>query len=208
MRSIARFVGRVGTVAVLGLVMATGAGVVWADSKSKGKDHDRDDHDKDCDRDKQEQVVVVNGDDQAIPVRVVGGNTGGGGTPEAAPPFQPFQHPFGLDWPDGEGLVFSNFAVPAGKRLVIEYASLFAYLPDAQTMFVRIFTSAGGAGVVHNLAVQRQEDYGVLKQFGAAHLVKLYADPGTTVQVQAGRLGSTGTANCTVTLSGHFEDVP
>jgi len=60
----------------------------------------------------------------------------------------------------------------------------------------------------HNLAVQKQEDYGVLKQFSAAHLVRIYADPGSTVQVSAGRVPANSIANGTVTLSGHFENVP
>ena len=75
-------------------------------------------------------------------------------------------------------------------------------------MFVRIVTTAGGAGAFHTLAVQNQGDYGVLKQFGAAHVVRIYADPGSTVQVSAGRVPSNNTAACTVTLSGHFENVP
>ena len=92
---------------------------------------------------------------------------------------------------------------------MIEYASLSAYLqPEGQSMFVRIETVSGGAGGFHTLAVQKQEDYGVLKQFAAAHLVRLYADPGSTVKVSVGRVPFNNTANCTLTLSGHFENVP
>jgi len=75
-------------------------------------------------------------------------------------------------------------------------------------MFVRILTAAGGGSAFHTLAVQKQEDYGVLKQFGAAHMVRIYADPGSIVQVSAGRVPFGSTANCTLTLSGHFENVP
>jgi hypothetical protein len=190
MARIASFVGRAGLVGVLGLAMLTGAGSVQANSRPK----ERDRH-KDCD---EKQVLVINEDDEPVPVRVVGRD-----------PFQAFQRPFSLDWPDGEGFATSGYTVPAGRRLVIEYASLFAYLQtEGQTMFVRILTTAGGGSAFHTLAVQKQEDYGVLKQFGAAHVVRIYADPGSTVQVSAGRLPFNGTANGTVTLSGHFENVP
>jgi hypothetical protein len=139
-------------------------------------------------------VAVTN----TVPVRVVGRETP-----------QPFQRQFVLDWPDSEGFVTTSYQVPAGMRLVIEYASLFAFLqPEGQAMFIRILTTVNGNEAFHNLAVQKQEDYGVLKQFGAAHAVRIYADAGSMVQVSAGRVPFTNTANCSLTLSGHFESVP
>ena len=182
-----------------GLAVLVGAGAVLADSKPKPKPKKHDQCGDCCEG--QKRVVVVNGADQAVPVRVVG--------TESSPPFQPYQQQFPLDWAEGEDLVVGTYAVPADKRLVIEYASLFAYLqPEGQAMFVRIVTTAGGAGAFHTLAVQKQENYGVLKQFGAAHAVRIYADPGSTVQVSVGRVPANSIANSTVTLSGHFEDVP
>ncbi len=141
-------------------------------------------------------VVVVNETDQAVPVRDVGR--------EAR---EPFHRQFALDWSDGSGFSTASYSVPSGKRLVVEYASLSAYLPaSGQTMFVRITTSVGGAEAFHTLALQKREDYGVLKQFEGAHLVRLYADPATTVRVAAGRLPAADTANCTLTLSGYLVD--
>jgi hypothetical protein len=190
MANLARVVGRGGSTAVLGLVLLASA--AWADSRPK----DRNEEGKEGNH--RSRVVVVNGPTQAVPVQVVG--------KVAA---QPFQHQFALDWPDGTGLATGSYVVPAGKRLVIEYASMSAYLqPDGQSMFVRIVTTVAGGDAFHNLAVQKQEDYGVLKQFGAAHLVRIYADPGSSVRVSAGRVPFDSTANCAVTLSGHFEDVP
>ena len=178
MTSAGRVVRRGGFVAFLAVVLLAGAGAGWADPPER-------------------PVVVVNAPDQPVPVRVI------------APAPQPFQRPFALDWADGEGFVTSTYQVPAGKRLVVEYASLSAYLPpDGQSIFVRILTTVGGQSAFHTLAVQKQEDYGVLKQFGAAHTVRIYADPGSTVQVSVGRVPFTSTANATVTLSGRLEDVP
>lgn len=143
-------------------------------------------------------VRVVNEADEALPVREVGR--------EAR---EPFQHQFALDWPEANDFVFATYSVPSGKRLVVEYASAWAYLPaTGQTMFVRMTTTAGGSSAFHTLALQKREDYGVLKQFEGAHLVRLYADPATTVRVSVGRVPAVGTANCTVTLSGYLVDVP
>jgi hypothetical protein len=120
---------------------------------------------------------------------------------------EPFQQEFRLDWPDGQDGVTGSYQVPAGKRLVIEYASLFAFLEvGGQNMFVRIVTMVNGSDGVNTLALQKQPDYGVLPQFGAAHTVHIYADPGSTVRVTVGRTPATGSANCVVTLSGHFEN--
>ncbi len=143
-------------------------------------------------------VLVVNETDQAVPVRDVGREMR-----------EPFHHQFSLDWSDGNDFSTASYSVPSGKRLVVEYASLSAYLPPSgQTMFVRILTTVGGADAFHTLALQKREDYGVLKQFEGAHLVRLYADPATTVRVSAGRLPAADPANCTVTLSGYLVDVP
>lgn len=149
---------------------------------------------------KEKEVVVVNGPDQAVPVRVI-------------PADQPFHHQFALDFPDGEGLVTSTYTVPAGQRLAIEYASLSAYLPpDGQTIFVRIITTTSNGhsptDAFHTLAIQKREDYGVLKQFEGAHAVRIYANPSTSVRVSLGRLPFTGTANGNVTLSGRLESLP
>lgn len=121
---------------------------------------------------------------------------------------QPFQRQLGLDWVDGLDLATSTLEVPAGHRFVIEYASLSAFLPGGQSMFIRILTTSSGLNAFHTLDVRRGEDWGVLEQFGAAHLVRIYADPGTTIRVSAGRTPAAGSANCSLTLSGYLEPVP
>lgn len=165
-------------VPLLAVVLLAGTGAGWAAPPEKA-------------------VVVVNAPDQPVPVQVI------------APAPQPFQRQFPLDWADGVGFATASYQVPADKRLAIEYASLYAYLPpDGQSIFVRVVSTVGGESAFHTLAVQKQEDYGVLKQFGAAHTVRIYADPGSTIQVSVGRVPFAGTANATVTLSGRLEDVP
>jgi hypothetical protein len=144
-------------------------------------------------------VLVTNTHKEAVPVRVM---------PEA-----PFHFQFVLDMADGQSLATSTYTVPAGKRLVVEYASFSAYLPsDGQTVFVRIVTTTGTgyatSDAFHTLHIQKREDYGALKQFEAAHTVRIYADPGTSVRVSLGRLPWTSLASGNVTLSGRLESVP
>lgn len=173
------FKGRVG----LGTVVALGVLALAAPGLAQGNAKD---------------VVVVNDASQAVPVRVVDRQVS-----------TPWQHAFRLDWADSVDFASSSYQVPADKRLVIEYGSFFVYLPSSgQTVFVRIRTTIGGSTLLHTVAVQSRGDYGVLKQFEAAHLVKIYADPGSTVTVSAGRLPAVETAGGFMTLSGLLVDVP
>jgi hypothetical protein len=146
-----------------------------------------------------QQVLVTNTHKEPVPVRVM--------TDEG------FQHWFALDFADGVGTATSSYTVPADKRLVIEYASMVTYLPaDGQSMYLWVSTTAGDgygtSALNHALQIQQREDYGLLKQFGAAHLVRLYANPGTTVRVTMGRFPYNGLASGMVTLSGRLETLP
>lgn len=182
MRRIVQRGARCVTLALLGTILL--AAGVSAEEAEKGR--------------RPTDVRVINGPDQAVPVRNVEREVR-----------QPFQRQFALDWQDGVDLAEAEYQVPAGKRLVVEYASFWAYLPpNGQTVFVRIVTSVSGSQAFHTIALQKREDYGVLKQFDGAHLVHLHADPGSTVRVSAGRLPFTGLANAGLTLSGYLVDVP
>lgn len=144
-------------------------------------------------------VLVTNTTKDAVPVRIM---------PEA-----PFHQQLALDWVDGQDLATNSYTVPAGQRLVIEYASLSAYLPpDGQSIFVRIVTHTGnGYGTTdafHTLHIQKREDWGLLKQFEAAHTVSIHANPGTSVRVSIGRTPYAGMASANVTLSGRLESIP
>ena len=147
-----------------------------------------------------QDVRIVNVPKEPVPVKAVPTDT-------------PFHQQFALDFPLAQDFAQATYLVPAGKRLVIEYASLSAYLPsDGETIFVRIITTTGNgygtSDAFHTLHIQKREDYGVLKQFEAAHTVRIYANAGTSVRVSMGRLPGSGTANASVTLSGRLENVP
>ena len=72
------------------------------------------------------------------------------------------------------------YRVPRGMRLTIEYVS-FAYTAsvhdDHAVQRFRLGTSVGGEFVWHDIqTIAGSNDWS-----GASHLVKIYADPGTTV---------------------------
>lgn len=100
------------------------------------------------------------------------------------------------------------YTVPAGKRLVIEFASMNANLPAGQTAQLAIQTSAGGETVNHHFpltppAVPFQGQGAA----AAGQQVRLYADAGTVVTVQGTRNIATGTAFFNFSISGYLVDV-
>ena len=124
---------------------------------------------------------------------------------------QPFQRPFAVNLAPTESFGEATFTVPAGKRIVVEYASLRASLPPGQTVFVNIATTTAGQSAFHPVVVSDQGMYGVLHLVGASQQTRIYADPGTTIIVQFGRdpsAGAPGGADFFMTLSGHRVDVP
>jgi hypothetical protein len=145
-------------------------------------------------------VVVTNTPANPVPVRNVDEGSR-----------QPFQRPFSVNLAPTESFGEATFTVPAGKRIVVEYASLRASLPPGQTVFVNIVTTTAGQSAFHPVLISDQGMYGVLHLVGASHQTRIYADPGTTITVQFGRdpsAGAPGGANFFMTLSGYRVDVP
>ena len=89
----------------------------------------------------------------------------------------------------GERLVYE---VPAGKRLVIEFAGL----DQLTAATLRIVTTVNGETVYHHLS-------------GGSQVVRLYADPGTQVKT-LGYVLTPPTVSLFVfcSISGYLEDVP
>ena len=109
------------------------------------------------------------------------------------------------------GCFLTIYTVPAGKRLVIEYASMEANIPEGQITQLRVTTVAGGVPSGHRLPLSAPS---VTFGSGGGHLtsvgqqVRLYADPGTSVVVVSLRTSNVGTATFRFTISGHLVDVP
>jgi hypothetical protein len=107
------------------------------------------------------------------------------------------------------GCLKTIYTVPAGKRLVIEYASMRANIPVGEVAELLIDTVVGDK-VVRNGLPPTAPSVAFLG-FSAANMgqqVRLYADPGTIVNVEAFRSASGNEASFDFTISGHLVDVP
>ena len=98
------------------------------------------------------------------------------------------------------------FAVPAGKRLVIEYASMGARVSDVQVSRMGIRTTVGGQEILHRLPPTPPAP-AVNSSTSTGEQLRLYADPGTSVSVVGAGTDSNGTGDFFFTISGHLVDV-
>ncbi len=107
--------------------------------------------------------------------------------------------------PNLSATVNSFVNVPSGKRLVIEYVSGRCFLGTLNQQLIVEVGSTLGAGpeARYTLAETRQETLNVL-----GGPVRIYADPGTAVNLYFSRDTGAGDASCRVSLSGHLVDVP
>ena len=100
--------------------------------------------------------------------------------------------------------------VPLGKRLVIEHVSVRARvqpnqkLAEAEILIAVANNNNGGHPIDYYFALNDQGD----NLFMANQQVRLYADPGTEVQVAATRNASDGSGFVYFSISGYFVDVP
>jgi len=111
----------------------------------------------------------------------------------------------------------SSYAVPADRRLVIEYASGRCprsgfTLSTGQDWAASLQTTAGGTEARHLLhpvpgisigSPQLQSEMG-LNGFDVTQLTRIYADPGSLVVLDFEDLGGLGSAiSCDITISGY-----
>jgi len=137
---------------------------------------------------------------------------------------QPFQYG-GLCNVTGAGsfglsCIIPSFTVPAGKLLVIEYASAGGCVPAGQIVRLNIGTSVTGLyafSIFHDLtptppastptATSACNGAGTSRTM-SGQTVRLYASPGTSVSLSLARNADVGSGNFDAQISGHFEDVP
>jgi len=142
-------------------------------------------------------VVVVNAAANPVPVYDVDNRAR-----------QPFQAEFTIDLPPGAGGENASFAVPSGKRLVIEYASARGFAPSGQSLWFSTVTHLNGEpGKTHYLIAQPQGSSGALDAFVAGQQTRIYADAGSHF-VRADRDVAANTAVVHFTISGYMVDVP
>jgi hypothetical protein len=141
------------------------------------------------------------GDPAPVKVRVVKSNEN--------PARHPFQEKKQIVLPDGQCCDNAFVDVPAGKRLVIEYASASGFANGSQTFMYEVGTVVNGASAhtTHYLPVAQQISDGNTVAI-AGQQVRLYADDGGgRVMLRASRSGD-GEATVWMTVSGHLVDVP
>ena len=130
----------------------------------------------------------------------------------ANPALQPFQRFFLIIIKDNFAGGSATFTVPAGKRLVIEYASYNILLPSSQAVggvSIGVETSSGNQFPIdHEIPVlYTVPDVGG-QRFVGASMTRLYADPGSTVTVRVGRNSGAGEEVAGVSVSGYFVTLP
>ncbi len=83
----------------------------------------------------------------------------------------------------GQQYDLGAFTVPAGRRLVIEQVTVDGFTAPAGRLLASVKTSVGGALAQHNLVMQEQGTFNGAAFLVASQRVRLYADPGTDVEV-------------------------
>lgn len=154
-------------------------------------------------------ATVLVGNTVGNPVRVRNVNDG----------IQPFQFHATCTSPAGI-LGCSPFGPPVapGKRLVIEYVSLEACMAPGQATVVHVQTTVSGVLISHSLPLTPvAPGPGTLfacnlpttsSTTAMGQQVRLYADPGTTVGLDAFRTSNAGIALFDISISGYLQDVP
>lgn len=127
------------------------------------------------------------------------------------PAYQPFAVNSGVaTFPSSSTSVTQTLlTVPAGKRAVIEHFSCINFLA-ATNNFVRfeiLYTSAGGAKAHQFVNTRVGESFVAgVDIWSLSQPVRAYADPSTTISVNAFRRSGTGLGGIECELSGHLVD--
>jgi hypothetical protein len=117
------------------------------------------------------------------------------------------------------GCLPTIYTVPAGKRLVIEYASMRVCILPGQSATLEIATTVGGQSASHYLnGTPPAAGPGTVaigcnsgtpsSEVATGQQVRIYADAGTGVVVTGSRNGNVGTASFHFSISGYLVDVP
>jgi hypothetical protein len=117
------------------------------------------------------------------------------------------------------GCLPTIYTVPAGKRLVIEYASMDLCVLPGQSATLSIATTVGGQAAFHYLngtppaAAPGTISIGCnsptpSSEVATGQQVKIYADAGTGVVVTGSRNSTVGSASFHFSISGYLVDVP
>jgi hypothetical protein len=99
------------------------------------------------------------------------------------------------------------YIVPENKRLVIENFSCASAIFAGQNLMCIIKTTAGGYWAAHYLPITPLVTETGQNYTSVGQLIKVYVDPGTTVEAQVNRNGFFGGTNVYFTISGYLVTV-
>jgi hypothetical protein len=124
-------------------------------------------------------------------------------------PMQPFQKQTGLiDMSSGSATVSNFIVVPPGKRLIIEtILGRCAFGMPNQVHTFEIGTTVAGGPEVRHVIPQIIASNNINNGCFLFGFVRLYADPGTAVNLFADRNFGGGSSTFRISLSGHLHDV-
>jgi len=109
---------------------------------------------------------------------------------------EPFQAKASCNLGGGLGCTSDIFTVPSGKLAVVEYASVIASLPVDNGVRASVRTTLNSVEVNHQLYGSEVSPVPVIggrRGMAAGQVVRLYADPETTIRMTGGTLGSSTT---------------
>lgn len=97
------------------------------------------------------------------------------------------------------------YSVPAGKRLVIEYADAWCESPK-NVFNAEVITEIAGVPIPYNLTVVNEglDELGT-PFFAVAQPLRAYADPSTNVDMLFASTDTTGSTHCVGGFSGYLE---
>jgi hypothetical protein len=114
--------------------------------------------------------------------------------------------PFSANFPTTGG----TYSVPAGKQAVIEIVAFQNFAADDGYYFVLLTTTANSQSNVYTLGptfVQRYSLTNSQYTFGN-HSLRVYADPGSTIQLDGQFAGGTGGGSAGISISGFLVNYP
>lgn len=131
-------------------------------------------------------------------------------TGSSTPATTAFQATIIGNWGDGDGIAQGTLAIPAGKRLVVEFVSITISLVLGQSVVDTLVTSTvDGVQVSYRLAVSANSSFPTSPfSHTVDKPVRIYSDGGTSLNVSIARTPASGGASFTVAISGYLVDLP
>jgi len=127
--------------------------------------------------------------------------------------FQPFQERIYFSLVQGDCGKTGEFAVPLGKRAVIEHFSAWAGVPESQKVTFSLGTRLNGMLQFHVLVATEQGTFpqvmglGPKAMFVASQPIRVYADPDTEVIFSMGRNSCSGEGYSSAVISGYLVEI-